>query len=379
MCLGQINLVSNPSFEMIYSCPNDYYQIDSAIGWGTLKNGGGGSPDLFHICCTSPTVCGVPQNTFDLSFQYPHSGNAYCDIQVVGSLPGDYREYIQSKLKKGLSAGHTYCVKFYSNLTDNSLAYIKPLGAYFDDGSISAPPPFGLAVATPQVYNTVQPLNDSINWMKVEGAFTATGLETYISLGNFFSSSNSDIVLIGTPSFWFSFYYIDDVSVIDAALLAYAGEDTLIHPGDSVFIGRQPEIGLDEDCIWFVNGQPIDTIAGLWVQPDSSTTYILEQTICGNVSWDTVTVSVYGTGIGAYTKDGKGIKIYPSPATNTLSIENTTKFSQLLISDVLGNVRISQQVFNQALTIDISRLTKGLYFIKLTTDDGIIVKKFLKE
>jgi len=313
------------------------------------------------------------------TFQYPHSGNAYCNIQVVGSLPFDYREYIQSKLIKGLSAGQTYCVKFYTNLNDNSTAYIKPIGAYFDDGSVSAPPHYGLAVASPQIFNSLQPLNDTLNWMKIEGSFTSTGIETYISIGNFFSSSNSDIVLIGTPSFWDSYYYIDDVSVIDASLPAYAGNDTIIHPGDSVFIGRQPEIGLNEDCIWYVNGLPIDTIAGLWVKPDSSTTYILEQTICGNVSWDTVTVIVSPVGIESYTRNDKGITLYPNPATNMLNIESCTKFSQFIVSDVLGNVLIRQQVYNHAVSIDVSGLGKGLYFLKLVGEKGFVVKRFLKE
>ena len=376
---GQVNLVSNPSFELITSCPSGFYQIDSAIGWGSLISGGGGDPDLFHVCCTYPIFCGVPQNSANNSFQYPHSGNAYCDIQVAGSLPGDIREYIQSKLIKGLSQGHTYCVKFYTNLTDYSLAYIKPLGAYFDDGSVSAPPPYGMAVASPQVYNTTQPLNDTVNWMKIEGSFVATGNETYITLGNFFTDSNSDIGIFVSATVWVSYYYIDDVSVIDASLSPFAGNDTIIQPGDSVFIGRQTEVGLNEDCIWFVNGLPIDTIAGMWVKPDSTTTYILEQTICGNVSWDTVTVIVSTVGIESFTKDGKGITLYPNPATNTLNIESSTKFSQLIVSDVLGNVVIRQQVYNHAVSVDINGLGKGLYFVKMVGDGGFVVKRFLKE
>ena len=375
---AQVNLVTNPSFELITSCPSSFGQIDSALGWGILKNGGGGTPDFFHTCCIYPMHCGVPLNTFNINFQYPHSGNAYCDIQVADHALNEYREYIQSKLLKGLSKG-SYCVKFFASLTEQSNAYIKPLGAYFDDGSVSGPPN-GLVLVQPQVFNTVQPLNDTVNWMKIEGSFTATGLETYITIGNFFSISNSDVIIIdSTLSYWSTYYFIDDVSVIDANLPPYAGKDTLIHYGDSIFIGRQPEVGLNEDCIWFVNGNALDTIAGLWVKPDSTTTYVLEQTICGNVSYDTVTVIVYGTGIENYTKDSKGIIMYPNPTTNTLNIESSTKFSQLLISDVLGNVVIRQQVYNMAVSVDVSGLGKGLYFVNLVSEKGFVVKKFLKE
>jgi len=378
--IAQINLVSNPSFEDISSCPDGSSQLNRAIGWSTLKNGGGGDPELFHTCCTNPTMCGVPLNYFNLSIQYPHSGNAYVGIDVaISTQPNNYREYIQSKLKKGLSSGHTYCVKFYASLLDQNLAYITTLGAYLDSGNVYASTYLGLAIATPQVYNNTQPLNDTVNWMKIEGSFTATGIESYITIGNFFPDSSSGIGFFGSPTSWWAYYYIDDVSVIDANLPAYAGKDTLIHPGDSVFIGRQPEVGLDEDCIWNVNGLPLDTIAGMWVKPDSTTTYILEQTICGNVKWDTVTVIVSGVGIATYTNSSKGIMIYPNPATNMLNIESSTKFSQLIVTDILGNVLIRQLVYNKAVSVDVSELSKGLYFVKMIRDKGIVVRRFLKE
>ena len=311
---AQINIVTNPSFEILSTCPSSIDQIDSAIGWNTPLSGGG-SPDLYNVCCTAPPLCGVPSQTNFHTFQYPHSGNEYAGIDVaICYYVDNWREYIQSKLRKKLSAGHIYCVTFYASLSDQGLAFIRPLGAYLDNGSITAPAPYGLATVTPQIYNTSQLLNDTVNWMKVEGSFTAIGTEEYITIGNFFSDSASNIGMFGTPSDWFSYYYIDDVSVIDANLPAFAGNDTLIYPGDSIFIGRQPEVGLNEDCIWFINGLPKDTIAGMWVKPDSTTTYILEQTICGNVRWDTVTVSVSGVGIEDYFNEA-AFKIYPNPAT----------------------------------------------------------------
>ncbi len=377
--IAQENLVSNPSFETIYGCPTGGNQIDSAMGWNTPINGGGGNPDLYHVCCTLPPVCGVPSQTFLHTFQYPHNGNGYVGIDAAISYSNDNgREYIQSRLLRRLSAGHTYCVKFYASLSDQSNAYIKPLGAYFDNGSISAPAPLGLAIATPQVYNTIQPLNDTINWMMIEGSFVATGNEEYITIGNFFSNLSSDIGLFGSPTNWWAYYYIDDVSVIDASLSAFAGKDTVIYPRDSVFIGRQPEIGLDEDCIWRVGELNIDTIAGMWVKPDSTTTYILQQTICGNVSYDTVTVHVWYAGIEDYA-NSKGITIFPNPAFQTLTISGKTEITQLIITDMLGNVVIQQQSHEHAATIDVGSLANGFYFIKAVIDKGFVVRKFVKE
>jgi len=375
---AQINLVINPSYEDTVSCPTGPAQINKAIGWDKLITGGGGTPELFHTCCHPNNLCGVPQNTPFAGYQHPKSGLAYIGIQVAAN-GGNYREYIQSKLNNKLKSGDTYCVNFFVNLYDPSTAIVKPLGAYFDDGSVITYTNFGLAYANafyqpaiPQVYNTTQVLNDTLNWMKIEGSFVATGTEEYITIGNFFPDSLSQIV--SWTTYWGSYYYIDDVSVIPANLPAYAGNDTLIQPGDSVFIGRQPEIGLDEDCIWFVNGVPIDTVAGLWVQPANTTTYIVQQTICGNVQWDTVTVSVdTGVGMAAFELN-KRFNVYPNPTTGDIWIMPGTeilgKQAEISINDILGN-QIHYETLSISNNTKISaKLRSGTYILTLTINNN---------
>ena len=347
-----------------------------------MITGGGGTPELFHSCCTQD--CGVPYHHNNAGYQYPKTGQAYVGIEVALNGGGASREYIQSQLNDKLKSGESYCVKLYVNLANFATAIVKTLGAYLDDGSVMTYTNFGLAYANAfyqpiiqQVYNTTQVLNDTLNWMKIEGSFVATGTEEYITIGNFFPDSLSEIVYWTT--YWGSYYYIDDVSVIPTNLPAYAGNDTLIKPGDSVFIGRQPEIGLDEDCIWFVNGVPIDTVAGLWVQPDSTTTYIVQQTICGNVSWDTVMVTVdTGVGIAAFELN-KRFNVYPNPATHQLSIESPITNATLSITNLLGQEVWRQEVREKSFSVDVSRFGKGVYFVYMKTEKGVIVRRFLKE
>jgi len=375
---AQINMVSNGSFESIISCPMGSSQIHLAVGWNTLLAGGGGTPELFHVCCTDPYICGVPLNYGNYGFQHPKTGVAYAGIDVAhGGFPNNSREYIQSRLTKNLSQNHPYCVKFNANLLNISAAYITTLGAYFDDGSIYTVNLHGLANAIPQVYNSSIPLNDTINWMRIEGVFIANGTEEYISIGNFFPDSLSCIGFFGSPTKWASYYYIDDVSVIDANLPAYASNDTLIQPGDSVFIGRQPEIGLDEDCIWFVNGVPIDTVAGLWVWPDSTTTYIVQQTICGNVTWDTVTVSV-DTGVGIIANMlSKKFKLYPNPNTGHMTFDyylNNNESGVLTILDVSGR-KISEYVLTSkqnSIFINESSIKNGIYYYNIFVNNELV-------
>lgn len=315
----QINLVANPSFEILSNCPSNYGQISKANGWNILSTGRGGTPDLYSDCSTQPFSCGVPSNISGASFQFPKNGSNYAGISCTGSnIPTGFREYIQYSLANNLIPSKNYCVKFYANLSNHSSAKINTLGAYFDNGTVLALISHGMAYADsqqtliiPQIYNSTNILGDTLQWMLIEGSFTATGNENYLTIGNFFPDSLSNI--IGSSGNWHSYYYIDDISVIDISTPAHAGNDTILLVPDTVYLGRPSEIGLDESCIWFLDGVPIDTAAGIWVVPDSTSTYVLQQTLCGNVQYDTVTVTV-DTGTGVERVGKQEIRVFPNPS-----------------------------------------------------------------
>jgi hypothetical protein len=71
------------------------------------------------------------------------------------------------------------------------------------------------------------------------------------------------------------------------------------------------------------------------------------------------------------------IKISPNPATTTLTIEGLTQKTTAEVYDISGKLLFSKPLGTN--TIDISSLGKGLYFIKLSTAEGRVVRKFVKE
>jgi hypothetical protein len=71
------------------------------------------------------------------------------------------------------------------------------------------------------------------------------------------------------------------------------------------------------------------------------------------------------------------IYIFQNANMNTLQIAGLTNNATAYIFNISGSLIISQQVRNSA--IDISSLSKGLYFIKLSTEEGSVVRKFVKE
>lgn len=217
------NMVYNPSFEEHTLCPQRIEAIGIMQGvdawWQPTK----GSSDYFHPC--GGRECLTPRNK--MGNQVPHSGEAYCGIYCSKE---NYREYLQTELKKPLVAGHRYRVSFFVSLADKSPHAVATLGALFTAERIADSTWEILmqretidemqVIATYYKPQVVNPSNQVIifmdQWNEIAGEFTAAGGEKYLTIGNFNSFNHSSVgpthaenaVLSG------AYYYIDDVSVV---------------------------------------------------------------------------------------------------------------------------------------------------------------------
>ena len=75
------------------------------------------------------------------------------------------------------------------------------------------------------------------------------------------------------------------------------------------------------------------------------------------------------------------IKAYPNPATNQITLSEEFGKDQIVIFDLLGKnypIKLINN-FNSSTRIDISNLSDGLYFLKITNDKSIKSIKFIKE
>ena len=93
------------------------------------------------------------------------------------------------------------------------------------------------------------------------------------------------------------------------------------------------------------------------------------------------TINVIGTSIITELDNNidlnSKVNIYPNPTSNHISIDTELNISEINIIDITGKiVMITKENTN---TINIVNLSDGIYFIKLTTDERIITKKFVKQ
>ena len=90
-------------------------------------------------------------------------------------------------------------------------------------------------------------------------------------------------------------------------------------------------------------------------------------------------ITVISTGIADFTAEK--IRVYPNPTTGELRIENgELKINNVEIFDVYGRKISSHHLIpSSSHHLDISHLPTGLYFVKIATEQGAVVKKVVKE
>jgi photosystem II stability/assembly factor-like uncharacterized protein len=73
--------------------------------------------------------------------------------------------------------------------------------------------------------------------------------------------------------------------------------------------------------------------------------------------------------------------IYPNPSSNEITVEtsSTPAISQLSIMNLDGQQLITHQITQPKTQLDISSLPSGVYFVRLTNDRTVEVRKFVKE
>jgi len=80
------------------------------------------------------------------------------------------------------------------------------------------------------------------------------------------------------------------------------------------------------------------------------------------------------TGIPSYTEDG--VHIYPNPAQDVLNI-SLTNIQRMEIYNLLGKMMLSDLYPDSK--INVSSLPKGVYFVKIFTEDNCYTEKFIKK
>jgi len=386
---AQINLVHNPSLEDRWQCPNNLDQIYYAKYWSPIDSisfvvsgdtfgNGNCTPEYCNVCNVGGAASAPSNARF---FHYPRTGDGMAQIMTYVNDTESFlqyrRDYLQGRLKTTLHSGTEYCVTFYTTLEQGSGFAINNIGAYLDDGTIDTTMNCGLPQTThiPQIYSTAI-INDTLNWVKIQGTFTANGSEKFITIGNFTDDAHTDTIFhLSSFADFLTWYLVDDVSVIPIDAVANAGPDVGIPGGDSAWIGNNDGY---LPCKWYYasSGALIDSNhAGMWVHPTMTTSYVMELDVCGVLSYDTVTVHVYGVGEGGSPRPSPKERevLLPNPARDEVCLTPALSKGEgvAILRDMTGKVVLTTIITLTSSTINIESLPSGVYIIELIDGDGV--------
>jgi hypothetical protein len=160
----------------------------------------------------------VPSNIY--AYRNAADGNAYAGMVayvLTEGPPYGLREPAGTFLTSPLIVGQKYYVSFKAspviNQSFDGCCFINKLGALFSTVAFSSSnkaPIHNFA----HVY-TNNMITDTVNWTSVQGAFVADSAYTFLSVGNFFDTLNTQInnITNNFPQTSAVYYFIDDVRV----------------------------------------------------------------------------------------------------------------------------------------------------------------------
>lgn len=212
------NLVLNPSFEehSSYKCIVNLGGFNRSIMDWSIPNHG--STDFFDACSK---VMGIKNYN---GFQKPKTGTSYAGMYFYTNK--NYREYIQGHLSETLVKGKKYKMTFYLSLADKSSFALKDIQVlitqeklkpcYQSNSCEKAIKPSKATNKKFEIYSNTEDIyfSNKESWIEYSFEFTAEGYENYFSIGNFYRNAKTQKQsVLSTSEFYFSYYYIDDVSI----------------------------------------------------------------------------------------------------------------------------------------------------------------------
>lgn len=215
VALNSQNLIPNASFESFENCPSRLGNFDADVtAWSTPTQG---STDYFNNCSTA---MGTPKN-FN-GEQLADFGVGYAGLYLYA--PDDYREYIQIKLKEPLVRGLRYSLSFYVSLAERSDFAVKEFGVLFAAEELRVPirktlSKMHLYRQRGNAYHFMEIgytnfYKDTKDWILVNTQFIATGLEHYMTIGNFDDNPRTRKFKTKKGAKQGAYYYIDNLELV---------------------------------------------------------------------------------------------------------------------------------------------------------------------
>jgi gliding motility-associated-like protein len=268
VCMGQ-NLVPNPSFEDFGNCDistRNFSLTEVVPPWDDFPKYGGrkdgpSSTDYLNLNCKTIS------EFYKTIGHTGRTGTGFVGgFQLYYVLPAsssdtlhNSREYFATPLRKPLTVGKTYRVRFYTKKIASSVGYnsyeaIDGIGIRFSEEQPYTQ--FGFTrnksgtstwyeyIGKPAQLTSPKQviLEDTTFWTRIEGRFTADKPYKYLMAGNFFSDKTTNAKHFEERTAYVSYYIFDDFSVQEEGSgvdFTWISTDTVLCRGETARLTYQ--------------------------------------------------------------------------------------------------------------------------------------------
>ena len=101
-------------------------------------------------------------------------------------------------------------------------------------------------------------------------------------------------------------------------------------------------------------------------------------TICADGVFSEVWSFTVAGVLGINDQTIEGLVVYPNPAQDILNVEAASSISTIEIINILGQVMISEKTTSNNVQLNISKLSSGTYFARITAEDSTSIVQIIK-
>jgi len=88
---------------------------------------------------------------------------------------------------------------------------------------------------------------------------------------------------------------------------------------------------------------------------------------------------VEGSSLSIEESNTSEIKLFPIPTTEILNIESSLPIEEVMVYNLLGEVNISAYMYKNEISLDVTSLEPGIYFLRLSLNSSQEIIKFIKK
>lgn len=98
-----------------------------------------------------------------------------------------------------------------------------------------------------------------------------------------------------------------------------------------------------------------------------------------NGTSNSITFAVSALSVKEYKEENSLIKIFPNPTSNILNIQSNSKIKLIELIDTNGRIIKNFHQDSKNANINLEKMTKGIYFVRISSESGTSIQKVIRK